>query len=75
MPCPAGIDIPALFGMLNNASLYGTADTEKFIYGLETTLGNTAKASECTECGQCMEACPQLIQIPEKMAEFARRFE
>jgi predicted aldo/keto reductase-like oxidoreductase len=75
MPCPAGIDIPMLFGLLNNASLYDSAGTEKFIYGIEKTLGTTADASDCTECGQCMEACPQGIEVPEMLKEFVRTFE
>ncbi len=75
MPCPAGIDIPMLFGLLNNASLYDSAGTEKFIYGIERTLGTTTKASDCTECGHCMEACPQAIEVPKILKEFAEAFE
>jgi predicted aldo/keto reductase-like oxidoreductase len=75
MPCPAGIDIPIVLACLNNASLYSSPATEKFIYGIETTLGNTANASECTECGQCKEACPQGIEVPEVLKECVQMFE
>jgi len=75
MPCPAGIDIPIVLACLNNASLYESPLTEKFIYGIETTLGNTAKASECTECGQCKDACPQGIEVPAVLKECIRMFE
>ena len=75
MPCPTGIDIPTILACLNNSSLYDSPATEKFIYGIEVALGNTVKASECTECGQCAEACPQGIEVPEVLKECVRMFE
>lgn len=69
MPCPAGINIPMIFSMMNNASLYGTIQAEKAGYAINVELGVTAKASECTGCGQCEQACPQDIEVPKRLVE------
>ena len=37
--------------------------------------GATAKASECTECGQCTDACPQQIDVPGALTDCVRLFE
>lgn len=75
MPCPSGIDIPATLALMNDASLYGNVQGERFTYKINVDLGNSAPASACTECGQCVEACPQQIAVPEALAECVRLFE
>ncbi len=75
MPCPAGIDIPGALSSLNDASLYGDVAGEARTYTINIEMGGTAKASECTECGQCVDACPQGIDVPAAMAECVRLFE
>lgn len=64
-----------VFALLSNAFLYGSPVTEKSSYGIEVTLGTTAKASECTECGQRKDACPQGIEVPEVLKECVQIFE
>ena len=32
-------------------------------------------ASQCTECGQCMEKCPQGLKIPELLKAVAEELE
>jgi uncharacterized protein len=75
LPCPNGIDIPLVFAFLNDAALYDSTEEEKRIYGIETQVGTSARASECTECGQCADVCPQGIEVPQMMAECARVFD
>lgn len=75
MPCPSGIDIPTILACLNNASVYGSPESDKLIYNFEVSLGHTERASECTECGQCVDACPQGIDVPEVLKECVRMFE
>jgi predicted aldo/keto reductase-like oxidoreductase len=75
MPCPAGIDIPTIFSLMNDGRLYGDEAQEKFVYGLNIELGATVKASECTECGQCEAECPQLIEVPKRLADAVAMFE
>jgi predicted aldo/keto reductase-like oxidoreductase len=71
MPCPSGIDIPGIFSHVNDASLYGDVFGEKIGYGIGVELGGTKRVTECTECGQCVEACPQGIDVPARMKEAA----
>jgi uncharacterized protein len=75
MPCPSGVNIPMIFSMMNNASLYGDAMGEKIGYQINVELGATRLASECTECGQCETACPQAIEVPKMLTEAVRMFE
>lgn len=65
LPCPSGVDIPGVFARLNNASLYDDLDGAKAAY-LEKVH---EKASACTLCGECLEKCPQQIQIPDVLRE------
>jgi len=75
MPCPEDIDIPMMFNMLNNASLFDTLTEERRTYSIETEAGHTAPASACTECGQCVEACPQQLDVIREMASVAKTME
>ncbi len=75
MPCPEGIDIPKVLSFLNEASLYDDFMGARFIYNMVVDMGGTAKASLCTECGQCADACPQQIEVPAVLAECVRLFE
>jgi predicted aldo/keto reductase-like oxidoreductase len=75
MPCPAGIDIPMLFDALNNASLFDALEGERAEYRMHVGAGHTAPASACTECGQCVEACPQQLDVTREMASVAKTFE
>lgn len=70
MPCPSGVNIPENFKYLNNAEMFDKVEEEKLLYsGLE------GKASNCTECGQCEEKCPQKTPIREMLKEVSRLFE
>ena len=71
MPCPSGVDIPAVFTRLNAASLYGNLALEKHDYSVFVD----EKASACTECGECEEKCPQSLAIREGLAEARRVLE
>ena len=75
MPCPEGIDIPLVLSCLNDASLFDDLAVARAGYKINLDLGNTVRASECEECGQCEAACPQQIQVPREMAKAVRMFE
>ena len=75
LPCPQGIDIPTVFSCVNNASLFDDPEGEKKGYNLEVDIKHTARASECTECGHCEEACPQQLEIIKELANAVRMFE
>lgn len=77
MPCPEGVDIPQIFACLNNIFLeksrfrrfqtrrsYNKLQSSKARINLEIPNGN---AELCTNCGICIEKCPQRINIPKEL--------
>lgn len=77
MPCPAGVNIPKNFAILNNVSMesnrfmrwqvrrgYRKLSSSTEERGKETLNGN---ASLCVSCGQYLEKCPQRISIPDEL--------
>lgn len=77
MPCPAGVDIPKNFAILNNIAMdnsmlqqfqvkrsYRKLAKSKDRLNSERTNGN---ASLCINCGQCVPKCPQGISIPQEL--------
>ena len=68
MPCPLGVNIPLCFEEYNNLHLVANTDEEKFMYaarlGGAVALGKPEFASLCVQCGECVEKCPQHLDIP-----------
>jgi predicted aldo/keto reductase-like oxidoreductase len=62
MPCPNGVNIPRIFEIYNDLTMYGDERTARMLYGW---LSEEQRANQCIECGQCEELCPQTIPIPE----------
>jgi predicted aldo/keto reductase-like oxidoreductase len=73
MPCPQGINIPDCFMHYNYATMLNDPENAKMHY--MTLLKNEEKASRCIECGECDMACPQMIDIKEKLKEVVNAFE
>ncbi len=87
MPCPYGIDIPAIFVHYNKCKNEGTLPREimdetyqenrrKFLIGLDRSVPKLRQASHCIGCGQCEPHCPQNIRIPRelhKLDDFVER--
>jgi len=71
MPCPQGINIPMMFSFVNSAALFDDPSQDLMGYQYEVAAGHTAPLSACEECGQCEEACPQMIKIPEELKKAA----
>jgi predicted aldo/keto reductase-like oxidoreductase len=68
MPCPSGVNIPTVFRFYNNTYLGN--DTARWKKPYKSWLcANEADASQCSECGQCEEVCPQQIEIIEKLKD------
>jgi hypothetical protein len=72
-PCPHGVSIPANFLQLNNLSIYRDRGAAEFFYF--HILKKEQRASQCEECGQCEELCPQHIPIPAMLKEVVQEFE
>jgi len=64
MPCPNGVDIPRNFQIYNDAVMYDDMRIGRFYYR-GGRIEDEQRADKCTECGECIEACPQSIDIPE----------
>lgn len=78
MPCPEGVRIPTCFETYNNIHVFKMGENAKFLYSLRMgshMAGETGHASKCTECGECIEKCPQNIQIPDELKKVASQME
>jgi len=64
MPCPNGVWIPHNFGMYNLGAIPGQLDLAREKY---SGLNESGRASECIQCRECEELCPQHILISEWM--------
>jgi predicted aldo/keto reductase-like oxidoreductase len=78
MPCPAHVQIPTSFDFLNKLHMFGPEEA-KFMYNVfaEGTVlqRKPGFASQCVECGKCLEKCPQRINIPEVLKRVAAELE
>jgi hypothetical protein len=70
MPCPHGILIADRFGAMNALKVYGMEEHAKRAYA-NTKARELKQGSKgvCTECGECVEKCPQKIPIIEQLKE------
>ncbi|MEW6187086.1 MAG: aldo/keto reductase [Thermodesulfobacteriota bacterium] len=72
MPCPSKVDIPTNLLLLNYIRIYGSQQNFKdgFIQLYHQRLVPNEEAAEfCIECGECLDKCPQKIDIPERMKD------
>ena len=69
MPCPFGVNIPACFEIYNSYHMFDDKRHEKFMYmsRLGGLLNKKSAASLCRNCGRCVKACPQHIDIPNEL--------
>ena len=63
MPCPNGVNIPGNFEYFNYAHLFDDTPGGRFKY--KVFLSEEQRSSNCIECGNCEELCPQKISIRE----------
>jgi uncharacterized protein len=79
MPCPSGVLIPGCFEVYNKMHMFGDEEMVKFSYAMRMS-GMLADdepkyASQCVECGECLEKCPQQIPIPDFLKDVAAEME
>ena len=78
MPCPYGIDIPAILLHYNKCVNEGNLPTSKdnvtyresrraFLIGYDRSVPRLRQASHCIGCEQCVSHCPQSIDIPAEL--------
>ncbi|MBM6907959.1 aldo/keto reductase [Collinsella intestinalis] len=69
--CPQGLDIPFLLAMYNQMQITGKGD---FIAPMAlSSLPADKQPSACIGCGSCAAVCPQQIDIPGTLADFAAK--
>lgn len=68
MPCPSGVDIPQCFDYYNRAYMLDDVKGALFWYN------RIPKASNCSNCGECEERCPQNIAIRERLKDVRQLF-
>lgn len=69
--CPQGLDIPFLLAMYNQMQITGKGD---FIAPMAlSSLPEDKQPSACIGCGSCAAVCPQQIDIPGTLADFAAK--
>ena len=78
MPCPYGIDIPGVFAHYNKCINEGNVPAssqdknyrkarQAFLVGYDRNVPRLRQASHCIDCNQCVQHCPQSIEIPQQM--------
>ena len=78
MPCPYGIDIPAILLHYNRCINEGNIPhspqdgnyrkaRRAFLIGYDRSAPRLRQASHCIGCGQCTPHCPQSIDIPQEL--------
>ena len=65
MPCPNGVNIPRNFDIYNEGMMYDKPEHAREEYN--SWLSEDQRASECIQCRECEEKCPQGILISEWM--------
>ncbi len=63
-PCPAGIEIPAIFNMYTYHNVYGLTGHAQYMFNEYVKKGGKLHA-DCKNCGFCEKKCPQHLQIRE----------
>ncbi|MCM1109278.1 MAG: aldo/keto reductase [Clostridium sp.] len=78
MPCPYGLDIPAILLHYNKCVNQGNVPESQqavnyrearqaFLVGYDRSVPRLRQASHCIGCNQCSPHCPQSIDIPKEL--------
>ena len=65
LPCPQGVNIPHNLRLYNDLFMFNDPEINFILYNQMTSPEQPA--SNCAECGECEERCPQHIKIIEEL--------
>lgn len=82
MPCPYGLDIPAILlhynKCVNEGNVPESSQSENyrkarraFLVVYDRSVPKLRQADHCIECGECIHHCPQDIKIPQELGRIA----
>lgn len=71
--CPKHIPIPEIFAAMKLR--LGDGQTEQAVKAYVEAVKGAGSASDCIACGQCENACPQHINVIEKLKDCAAALE
>ena len=80
MPCPYGLDIPAIFVHYNKCVNKGNVPESQqaknyqearraFLVGYDRSVPKLRQANHCIQCRACVPHCPQQLDIPQLLAK------
>ena len=73
LPCPQEVNIPAVFQLMNYYRVYDLKDYAREVYrkmeNEERFAPQGKTAAVCIECGECLDKCPQNIEIIKQLKE------
>ncbi len=83
MPCPYGIDLPAILLHYNKCVNEGNIPEDQqdenyrqarraFLVGYDRSVPKLRQANHCIGCDQCSKHCPQRINIPRQLHRIDR---
>jgi predicted aldo/keto reductase-like oxidoreductase len=86
MPCPYGIDIPAILlhynKCVNEGEIAGSKESENYrkarrayLVSYDRAIPKLRQADRCIGCRQCVSHCPQSINIPKEIHRIGKYIE
>jgi uncharacterized protein len=66
-PCPNGVNIPRVFEFYNDKTVNENIQATIWYNVPEFGMPAEQRANNCIECGECLDKCPQHINIPEEL--------
>lgn len=66
LPCPVGVEIPRIFSLYNQGSMYNDLKNCSNLY---MKMEEKSKSSSCVKCGKCEKVCPQHLEIRRHLEE------
>lgn len=72
MPCPQGVDIPNCLKEYNIAKMLNNPAASAMQYF--SLIDEKGRAENCTMCEECLNFCPQMLNIPEELEKVVEYF-